>query len=104
MSEWRVERRLAASLAADVTGYSRLMGEDEARTFAEISYGGGTMGEVRLDASETPRLVRECRQLTTPTASCSRDTRFSVAHAGQWHDPGIDTALEIGANLPNNKK
>jgi hypothetical protein len=28
MSEERVERRLAAILAADVAGYSRLMGED----------------------------------------------------------------------------
>jgi adenylate cyclase len=28
----RVERRLAAILAADVAGYSRLMGEDEAGT------------------------------------------------------------------------
>ena len=29
MAEERVERRLAAILAADVVGYSRLMGEDE---------------------------------------------------------------------------
>ena len=32
MAEERVERRLAAILAADVAGYSRLMGEDEAGT------------------------------------------------------------------------
>jgi TolB-like protein/Flp pilus assembly protein TadD len=31
-----VERRLAAVLAADVVGYSRLMGEDEARTLARL--------------------------------------------------------------------
>jgi class 3 adenylate cyclase len=29
MAEERVQRRLAAKLAADVVGYSRLMGEDE---------------------------------------------------------------------------
>jgi adenylate cyclase len=29
MSEERVERKLAAILAADVVGYSRLMGDDE---------------------------------------------------------------------------
>jgi adenylate cyclase len=29
-----VERRLAAVLAADVAGYSRLMGRDEERTLA----------------------------------------------------------------------
>ncbi len=30
MAEKRVQRRLAAILAADVVGYSRMMGEDEA--------------------------------------------------------------------------
>jgi len=32
-----VERRLAAILAADVVGYSRLMGEDEAGTLAQLN-------------------------------------------------------------------
>ncbi len=32
MAEERVQRRLAAILAADVVGYSRLMGEDEVGT------------------------------------------------------------------------
>ncbi len=32
--EERVQRRLAAILAADVVGYSRLMGEDEEGTLA----------------------------------------------------------------------
>src|SRR6195256_7048728 len=36
MSEKRVERRLAAILAADVAGYSRLMGEDEEGTLAAL--------------------------------------------------------------------
>ncbi len=36
MSEERVERRLAAILAADVAGYSRLMGEDEEGTLAAL--------------------------------------------------------------------
>ena len=34
MAEARVERRLAAILAADVAGYSRLMGADEEGTHA----------------------------------------------------------------------
>jgi class 3 adenylate cyclase len=34
MAMARVERRLAAILAADVVGYSRLMERDEAGTFA----------------------------------------------------------------------
>ncbi len=36
MAPERVERRLAAILAADVVGYSRLMGEDEAGTLAAL--------------------------------------------------------------------
>src|SRR6202166_1998164 len=34
--EKRVERRLAAVLAADVAGYSRLMGSDEEGTLAKL--------------------------------------------------------------------
>jgi adenylate cyclase len=34
MAEARVERRLAAILAADIAGYSRLMGVDEVGTLA----------------------------------------------------------------------
>ena len=36
MAEQRVQRRLAAILAADVVGYSRLMGEDETGTLAAL--------------------------------------------------------------------
>ena len=36
MAEARVERRLAAILAADVAGYSRLMGIDEHGTHAAL--------------------------------------------------------------------
>ena len=36
LSGERVERRLAAILAADVVGYSRLMGHDEAGTLAQL--------------------------------------------------------------------
>ncbi len=36
MAEERIKRRLAAILAADVVGYSRLMGDDEAATLAAL--------------------------------------------------------------------
>src|SRR5262245_59562226 len=36
MAEVRVERRLAAILAADVVGYSQLMGDDEVRTLQSL--------------------------------------------------------------------
>ena len=37
MAEERVQRRLAAILAADVVGYSRLMGKDEEGTLAALT-------------------------------------------------------------------
>ena len=37
MAEQRVQRRLAAILAADVAGYSRLMHSDEEATHAKLS-------------------------------------------------------------------
>ena len=36
MAEAKVERRLAAILAADIAGYSRLMGADEVGTLAAL--------------------------------------------------------------------
>jgi class 3 adenylate cyclase len=36
MAEERVERRLSAILAADIAGYSALMGADEARTVRDL--------------------------------------------------------------------
>ena len=36
MAEERAQRRLAAILAADVAGYSRLMGADEEGTLAQL--------------------------------------------------------------------
>jgi adenylate cyclase len=36
MTDGRVERRLAAVLAVDVAGYSRLMGADEVGTLAAL--------------------------------------------------------------------
>ena len=38
MAEERVKRKLAAILAADVVGYSRLMGADEAGTLAALKH------------------------------------------------------------------
>ena len=36
MAEQQISRRLAAILAADVAGYSRMMGEDESGTVAAL--------------------------------------------------------------------
>jgi pimeloyl-ACP methyl ester carboxylesterase len=47
MAETRVERRLAAILAADVAGYSRLMSADE----------GGTLSALQAHRREQPKVT-----------------------------------------------
>jgi len=53
----RVERRLAAVLAADVAGYSRLMGRDEERTLVELKALRKTLVDPRID-SHRGRIVK----------------------------------------------
>ena len=48
MSGERVERRLAAILAADVAGYSRLMGEDEEGTLAALKAIRRDLGDPKI--------------------------------------------------------
>jgi TolB-like protein/class 3 adenylate cyclase len=53
----RVERRLAAVLAADIAGYSRLMGRDEERTLADLKALRKTFVDPRI-ASHRGRIVK----------------------------------------------
>jgi adenylate cyclase len=48
MAEERVQRRLAAILAADVAGYSRLMGEDEEGTLAALKAIRRELGDPKI--------------------------------------------------------
>jgi len=57
MSEGRVERRLAAILAADVAGYSRLMGEDEEGTLAALRAVRRELGDPKI-AEHRGRIVK----------------------------------------------
>jgi adenylate cyclase len=59
MSEQRVERRLAAILAVDVAGYSRLMGEDEEGTLA-------TLRAVRREVGD-PKIVEHRGRIVKTT-------------------------------------
>ena len=53
----RVERRLAAILAADVAGYSRLMGEDEEGTLAALRAVRRELGDPKI-AEHRGRIVK----------------------------------------------
>jgi len=57
MSEERVERRLAAILAADVAGYSRLMGADEEGTLAALRAVRRELGDPKI-AEHRGRIVK----------------------------------------------
>jgi TolB-like protein/class 3 adenylate cyclase len=57
MSEGRVERRLAAILAVDVAGYSRLMGEDEEGTLAALRAVRRELGDPKI-AEHRGRIVK----------------------------------------------
>src|SRR6516164_5785932 len=57
MSEGRVERRLAAILAVDVAGYSRLMGEDEEGTLAALRVVRRELGDPKI-AEHRGRIVK----------------------------------------------
>jgi adenylate cyclase len=54
MNSSTVQRRLAGILAADVVGYSRLMGTDEVGTLAALKAHGRALQA--LEARETSRL------------------------------------------------
>ena len=57
MSDERVERRLAAVLAADVAGYSRLMGANEEGTLARLKSARKTLVDPAI-ASHRGRIVK----------------------------------------------
>jgi hypothetical protein len=60
-SRERVERRLAAVLAADVAGYSRLMGEDEEGTLRPSAEGPGC-------ADRAARCFRQIKMPASPSS------------------------------------
>jgi adenylate cyclase len=63
LSEERVERRLTAILAADVVGYSRLMGADEEGTLAALK-------AIRRELVD-PRIVEHRGRIVKTTGDAS---------------------------------
>ena len=95
MADDRVERRLAAILAADVAGYSRLMGTDEVGTLK-----GLTERRAILD-----RFVAKHRGRIVNTAGDSVLAEFSSAVEAVQCAFEAQTALaETNANLPADER
>ena len=81
MSERQVERRLAAILAADVAGYSRLMGEDEEGTLAALRAVRRELGDPKLRsiaaASSRPPATASLSSSPASSTPCAVPSRCS---------------------------
>ena len=105
MAEERAHRRLTAILAADVVGYSRLMGEDEAGTLAAlkhrrrevlaplVSQHGGRIFKLMGDGVlvEFPSVVN--------AVQCAVDVQKAMASANAPLPANKQILLRIGVNL-----
>src|SRR5262245_48168128 len=105
MTEQRSKRRLAAILAADVVGYSRLMQADEAGTVEALKARRRNVLEPVL-AEHNGRIVKlmgdgvlvEFASAVDAVECAARlQERMAVANAGQREDRHI--VLRIGINL-----
>ena len=105
MAEERVQRRLAAILAADVAGYTRLMGEDEEGTLAVLTAHRTELIEPRI-AEHRGRVVKTTGDgLLAEFASVVDAVRCAVAFQEGMAERNTDTAedrrieFRIGVNL-----
>ena len=105
MAEARVERRLAAILAADVAGYSRLMGEDEEATLAALKNSLKAVVEPKI-AENRGRIVKTTGDgvlaefgSAVDAARCALDIQRVMAerNAGIPEDRRIE--FRIGINV-----
>ncbi|AZO13304.1 adenylate/guanylate cyclase domain-containing protein [Mesorhizobium sp. M2A.F.Ca.ET.043.05.1.1] len=91
-----MERRLAAILAADVVGYSRLMGADEAGTLAHLK---------RLRAEVIEPKIKESRGRIVGSAGDSLLVEFaSAVHAVQCAVEAQEGLAAHNASLPEDKR
>jgi adenylate cyclase len=105
MSEDALERRLTAILAADVVGYSRLMGVDEAGTLASVNRHRTELIEPAI-ASHNGRLVKllgdgllvEFASVVNAVA-CAVDIQRGIARDNEGVPEGRRIRFRIGVNL-----
>jgi adenylate cyclase len=102
MSETRTTRRLAAILAADVVGYSRLMAGDEAGTLAALKRHRQALFDptVTLHSGRVFKLIGDGTLVefasVVDAVNCALAIQRSVAAAAE---PGPRIILRIGVNL-----
>jgi adenylate cyclase len=101
----RVQRRLAAVLAADVAGYSRLMGRDEENTLAQLK----TLRKTLLDptiATYTGRIVKTTGDgmlvefaSAVDAARCALEIQREMAGRNTAMAPELRIELRIGIHV-----
>jgi len=105
LAEERVQRRLAAILAADVVGYSRLMGEDEAGTLAAVTSHISELFEPEITAHHGRIFKTMGDAVFAEFASVVDAVSCAVAFQQGMGERNADTAKEqriefrIGVNL-----
>src|SRR5271155_5616546 len=105
MAEQRIERRLAAILAADVVGYSRLMGADEAGTLAALKRHRETVFDPAV-AAQHGRIVKLIGDGTivefgsvVDAVNCALSVQRSGAATSDESTSQPTIVLRIGINL-----
>jgi adenylate cyclase len=99
MSEGRVERRLAAVVATDVVGYSRLMGEDEEGTLAALKAVRRDLGDPKI-AEHRGRIVKTTGDgLLAEFSSVIDAVRCAVEIQRAMAERGGAIQFRIGINI-----
>jgi len=105
MAEERVRRRLAAILAADVVGYSRLMGEDEAATHAALRAlkAGVIEPQAAAHGGRIFKTTGDGFLIEFPSAveavGCAVAIQEDIGRAAVGEGGGRRLALRVGVNL-----
>jgi adenylate cyclase len=101
----RVERRLAAVLAADVAGYSRLMGRDEERTLAQLKTFRKTLVDPGI-ATHRGRIVKTTGDgllvefaSAVDAARCAVEVQREMAKQNTGVSPELRIEFRIGIHV-----
>src|ERR1700692_3066213 len=101
----RVERRLAAVLAADVAGYSRLMGRDEERTLAQLKTFRKTLFDPGI-ATHRGRIVKTTGDgmlvefaSAVDAARCAVEVQREMAKQNTGVSPELRIEFRIGIHV-----
>jgi TolB-like protein/class 3 adenylate cyclase/Flp pilus assembly protein TadD len=105
MAKERVERRLAAILAADVAGYSRLMGADEEGTLAALKTIRRELGDPKI-AEHRGRIVKTTGDgllvefpSVVDAVRCAVEVQQAMAEQNAEMPPDKRIQFRIGINL-----